>query len=56
MSALPSEAIRQNNLSDLPNLIRLRMASITLQVDPFADALSPEGMVTSPHPFYESQA
>ena len=46
----------QDDLSHLPDLVRLRMASVTLEVDPLTNAFSPEGMVTSPHPFYESQA
>ena len=48
--------MRQNNLSDLPDLVRLRVASVTLEVDPLTDAFSPEDMVASPHSFYESQA
>ena len=56
ISLLPSEAMHQNDPPDLPNLVRLRVASITLQVYPLTDAFSPEGVVTSPHSFYESQA
>ena len=46
----------QDYLSNLSNLVRFGMATITLQVYPFTDATSPEDVVASAYPFSESQS
>ena len=52
---LPLESVSQDCLPDLAHLVRLSMASVTLDVQPLADALLPEGVMTATNPFNESQ-
>ncbi len=51
-----AKPIPDNHRAHLPHLIRLRSASVALQVDQFLNACFAKYMVTAFYPFLESQA